>query len=50
MSYIEVFGTLFDVSVDGTNLSDYSYYTYDIQKPLNPRQKVSTLDIPNGWG
>lgn len=46
MSIITTFGTLLDLSVDGTNLSTYEFYTYDIRKPLTPRQKVSTIDIP----
>jgi predicted phage tail component-like protein len=50
MSNITILGTLFDVEVDGTNLSDYNFYTYDIKKPLFPRQRVSTIDIPKRLG
>lgn len=46
MSYIEVFGTLFDASIGGTNLSTYNFYCYDIKKPFMPKQTQTTFDIP----
>ncbi len=46
MSYIEVFGTLIDVSFGGTNLSTYAFYCYDVKKPLMPQQKQVAFDIP----
>lgn len=50
MSYIEVFGTLFDAELDGTNLSTYGFYCYDIKKPLMGRQKQITFDPPGRPG
>ena len=50
MSKIEVFGTLFDASIDGTNLSSKDFYCYDVQKPLLPRQKKTSVDIPGRPG
>jgi predicted phage tail component-like protein len=50
MSYIEIFGTLFDASFNGTNLSAKSYYIYDIKKPHLPKQKVDSIDIPGKSG
>jgi len=44
MSIIEIFGTLFDASFDGTDLSTYDFYCYDIKKPLMPRQSQSTFN------
>ena len=46
MSIIEIFGTLFDASFDGTDLSTYDFYCYDIKKPLMPKQSQTTIDIP----
>jgi len=50
MSYLEVFGTLFDASFDGTNLSDKDFYIYDIQKPHLPKQNTENIDIPKRHG
>lgn len=50
MSYIEVFGTLKDASFKSENLSTYDYFIYDVKKPLQPKQKVTTIDIENNSG
>ena len=50
MSIIQVFGTLFDAQLDGTNLSSYNFYCYDIKKPLSPKQTQKTIDIPKRPG
>jgi len=50
MSIIEVFGTLFDAELDGTNLSDYDFYCYDVKKPLSPKQTQKVIDIPKRSG
>ena len=50
MSYIEIFGTLFDASFNGTNLSTKNFFCYDIKKPLMPRQSLSKIDIPKKSG
>lgn len=50
MSYIEIHGSLFDASFGGTNLSTKDFYIYDIKKPLSPKQKLSTIDIPRQSG
>lgn len=50
MSYIEIFGTLFDAEFDGINLSTKDFYCYDIQKPLMPQQSQKTIDIPKRYG
>ena len=50
MSYIEIFGTLFDAEFDGTDLSTKSFYCYDIKKPLSPQQRQSIIDIPKRPG
>lgn len=50
MSIIQVFGTLFDAQLDGTNLSSYNFYCYDIKKPLSPKQKQKIIDIPKRPG
>ena len=50
MSYIQIFGTLFDASFNGTDLSTKDYFIYDIKKPHLPKQKVSTIDIPKKPG
>ena len=50
MSYLEIFGTLFDASFDGTNLSNMDFYIYDIQKPHLPKQDAKSIDIPKRHG
>lgn len=50
MSYIDLFGTLFDASFDGTNLSTKGFNCFDIKKPHIPKQKLSTIDIPKRNG
>lgn len=50
MSYIEIFGTLKDASFKSSNLSAYDYFIYDVKKPLQPKQKVTTIDIENNSG
>ena len=45
MSYIDIFGTLFDASIGGIDLSDKLFYCYDIKKPLSPQQRQSIIDI-----
>ena len=50
MSYIEIHGTLFDASFNGTNLSTKDFYIYDIQKPHIPKQQVNTINIPKKNG
>lgn len=43
-------GSLFDASLDGTDLSDKLFYCYDIKKPLIPQQSQTTIDIPKRYG
>ena len=50
MSYIQIFGTLFDAEFGGTDLSDKLFYCYDIKKPLSPQQRQSIIDIPKRPG
>ena len=50
MSYIQIFGTLFDAEFDGTDLSTKDFYCYDIKKPLMPRQSQKTIDISKRYG
>lgn len=50
MSYIKIFGTLFDANFGGTDLSTKDFYCYDIKKPLMPRQSQTTIDIPKRYG
>jgi predicted phage tail component-like protein len=50
MSYIETHGTLKDASFNGTDLSTKDYYIYDVIKPLLPKQKLLTIDIPKKSG
>jgi len=50
MSYIDIFGTLFDASFGGTDLSDKLFYCYDIKKPLMPQQYQTTINIPKRYG
>lgn len=50
MSYIELHGTLFDASFDGTNLSTKGFDCFDIRKPLIPKQDISVIDIPKRNG
>ena len=50
MSYIEIFGTLFDAEFDGIDLSDKLFYCYDIKKPLSPKQSQTLIDIPKRPG
>ncbi len=50
MSIIELYGSLFDAELNGTNLSSYNFYCYDIKKPLLPKQNQQTIDIPKRSG
>lgn len=50
MSYIEIFGSLFDASIDGTNISTKDFYCYDIKKPLSGKQDIATINIPKKHG
>lgn len=45
MSYVEIFGTLKEVSFKGTYLSTKGFYTYDVQKPLSPQQTQELINI-----
>ncbi|MHB8276353.1 MAG: distal tail protein Dit [Candidatus Humimicrobiaceae bacterium] len=50
MSYIEIFGTLFEPKFNSIYLSDLLFYCYDIKKPLMPQQSQKTIDIPKVSG
>lgn len=50
MSYIEIFGTLFDASFGGTDLSDYNFYCYDIEKPFMSKQEDVSFNPPKRMG